>query len=75
LDKSARFSQLAINKNKNLAEAYSNLANSYKERGQLTEALEYYRTAVRLKPDFVDGLVLIWHRRFFTYLNESLEIN
>lgn len=34
---------------------YSNLGNVYKERGQLQEALENYRHAVRLKPDFIDG--------------------
>ena len=40
-----------------LAEAYSNLGNVYKERGQLQEALENYRHAVRLKPDFIDGYI------------------
>ncbi len=40
-----------------LAEAYSNLGNVYKERGQLQEALEDYRHAVRLKPDFIDGYI------------------
>lgn len=27
------------------------------ERGQLNEALENYRNAVRLKPDFIDGYI------------------
>ena len=27
----------------------------YKEKGQLSQALENYRHAVQLKPDFVDG--------------------
>lgn len=36
---------------------YSNLGNVYKERGQLQEALENYRHAVRLKPDFIDGYI------------------
>ena len=40
-----------------LAEAYSNLGNVYKERGHLQEALENYRHAVRLKPDFIDGYI------------------
>ena len=40
-----------------LAEAYSNLGNVFKERGQLAEALENYRHAVRLKPDFIDGYI------------------
>ncbi len=40
-----------------LAEAYSNLGNVYKERGQLQEALDNYRHAVRLKPDFIDGYI------------------
>lgn len=35
----------------------SNLGNVYKERGQLHEALENYRHAVRLKPDFIDGYI------------------
>lgn len=57
LDKSAQFSTLAIKQNPHLAEAYSNLGNVYKERGQLQEALENYRHAVRLKPDFIDGYI------------------
>lgn len=56
-DKSAHFSTLAIKQNPLLAEAYSNLGNVYKERGQLQEALENYRHAVRLKPDFIDGYI------------------
>lgn len=35
----------------------SNLGNVFKERGQLQEALENYRHAVRLKPDFIDGYI------------------
>ncbi|XP_039287268.1 UDP-N-acetylglucosamine--peptide N-acetylglucosaminyltransferase 110 kDa subunit [Nilaparvata lugens] len=57
LDKSAQFSTLAIKQNPLLAEAYSNLGNVYKERGQLQDALENYRHAVRLKPDFIDGYI------------------
>lgn len=56
-DKSAHFSSLAIKQNPVLAEAYSNLGNVYKERGQLQEALDHYRQAVRLKPDFIDGYI------------------
>ena len=40
-----------------LAEAYSNLGNVFKEKGQLVDALENYRYAVRLKPDFIDGYI------------------
>ena len=40
-----------------MAEAYSNLGNVFKERGQLQEALDNYRHAVRLKPDFIDGYI------------------
>ena len=40
-----------------LAEAYSNLGNVFKERGQLKEALENYQHAIRLKPEFVDGYI------------------
>lgn len=57
LDRSAHFSTLAIKQNPLLAEAYSNLGNVFKERGQLQEALENYRHAVRLKPDFIDGYI------------------
>ncbi|XP_033116203.1 UDP-N-acetylglucosamine--peptide N-acetylglucosaminyltransferase 110 kDa subunit-like isoform X2 [Anneissia japonica] len=57
LDRSAHFSTLAIKQNPMLAEAYSNLGNVFKERGQLQEALENYRHAVRLKPDFIDGYI------------------
>jgi protein O-GlcNAc transferase len=55
--RSAHFSTLAIKQNPLLAEAYSNLGNVFKERGQLQEALENYRHAVRLKPDFIDGYI------------------
>ena len=55
--RSAYFSQLAVKQNPMLAEAYSNLGNVYKERGQLKEALENYRHAVQLKPDFIDGYI------------------
>ncbi|KAK6299278.1 hypothetical protein J4Q44_G00307880 [Coregonus suidteri] len=57
LDRSAHFSTLAIKQNPMLAEAYSNLGNVYKERGQLQEAIEHYRHALRLKPDFIDGYI------------------
>uniref|UniRef100_A0A0A9Z4Y3 UDP-N-acetylglucosamine--peptide N-acetylglucosaminyltransferase 110 kDa subunit n=2 Tax=Lygus hesperus TaxID=30085 RepID=A0A0A9Z4Y3_LYGHE len=57
LEKSAHFSTLAIKQNPLLAEAYSNLGNVFKERGQLQEALDNYRHAVRLKPDFIDGYI------------------
>lgn len=56
-EKSSQFSTLAIKQNPLLAEAYSNLGNVYKEKGQLPEALENYRHAVRLKPDFIDGYI------------------
>lgn len=55
--RSAHFSTLAIKQNPMLAEAYSNLGNVYKERGQLQEAIEHYRHALRLKPDFIDGYI------------------
>lgn len=55
--RSAHFSTLAIKQNPLLAEAYSNLGNVYKERGQLQEAIEHYRHALRLKPDFIDGYI------------------
>ena len=55
--RSAHFSTLAIKQNPLLAEAYSNLGNVFKERGQLQEALDNYRHAVRLKPDFIDGYI------------------
>ena len=48
---------MAIKQNPLLAEAYSNLGNVYKERGQLQEAIEHYRHALRLKPDFIDGYI------------------
>uniref|UniRef100_A0A8C1WTZ7 UDP-N-acetylglucosamine--peptide N-acetylglucosaminyltransferase 110 kDa subunit n=1 Tax=Cyprinus carpio TaxID=7962 RepID=A0A8C1WTZ7_CYPCA len=57
LDRSAHFSTLAIKQNPMLAEAYSNLGNVYKERGQLQEAIDHYRHALRLKPDFIDGYI------------------
>lgn len=55
--RSAQFSALAIKKNPMLAEAYSNLGNVYKERGQLPQSLDNYRHAINLKPEFVDGYI------------------
>jgi protein O-GlcNAc transferase len=55
--RSAYFSKLAIKYNPCLAEAYSNLGNVKKEQGQLQEALQDYRHAVTLKPDFTDGYI------------------
>ena len=57
LSRSAHFSTLAIKQNPVLAEAYSNLGNVFKERGQLKDALDNYRHAVKLKPDFIDGYI------------------
>lgn len=48
---------MAIKSNPTLSEAYSNLGNVYKERNQLKEALENYRYALRLRPDFIDGYI------------------
>ncbi|CAJ0580940.1 unnamed protein product, partial [Mesorhabditis spiculigera] len=57
LDKSMKYSSMAIRLNQHCAEAYSNLGNVFKERGQLQEALDNYRHAVRLKPEFIDGYI------------------
>lgn len=57
LFRSSSFSALAIKANPLCAEAYSNLGNVYKENGDLDKALENYRHAVRLKPDFIDGYI------------------
>jgi tetratricopeptide (TPR) repeat protein len=46
--RSAHFSTLAIKQNPLLAEAYSNLGNVFKERGQLQEALDNYRSVANL---------------------------
>lgn len=56
-DRSAHFCNMAIKSNPALSEAYSNLGNVYKERNQLKEALENYRYALRLRPDFIDGYI------------------
>lgn len=55
MSESAFYSREAIRVNPNLAEAYSNLGNVHKEQGDVKQALEYYRYAVQLKPDFIDG--------------------
>ncbi|VDD83022.1 unnamed protein product [Mesocestoides corti] len=57
MDKSAYFSQMAIKQNPLMAEAYSNLGNVFKERGQLKEAIDNYRHALSIKPDFIDGYI------------------
>lgn len=52
-----QFSNMAIRINPECAEAYSNLGNAHKERGDLAEALKNYQMAVQLKPDFIDGYI------------------
>lgn len=49
MDESAYFSQEAIRINPQLAKAYSNLGNVFKEQSQVTHTLEYYIYAVTLK--------------------------
>nr|AAB63465.1 O-linked GlcNAc transferase [Caenorhabditis elegans] len=57
LEKSMQYSMLAIKVNNQCAEAYSNLGNYYKEKGQLQDALENYKLAVKLKPEFIDAYI------------------
>ena len=47
ISRSAHFSTLAIKQNPLLAEAYSNLGNVFKEKGQLQDALDNYRYIFR----------------------------
>ncbi|KAI6172414.1 Protein O-GlcNAc transferase [Aphelenchoides besseyi] len=56
-DKSMHFSTLATRINPQCAEAFSNIGNVMKQRGDLAGALENYRLAVQLKPDFIDGYI------------------
>lgn len=61
-----------------LAEAYSNLGNVFKEKSDLQKALENYRHAVRLKPDFIDGYINLgmdWVRFFWAIFSLYLLIS
>lgn len=51
------YSTLATRINSSCAEAYSNLGNCYKEKGDAVSALENYKLAVQIKPDFIDGYI------------------
>jgi tetratricopeptide (TPR) repeat protein len=53
--RSMEYSLLATKLDPRLAEAHSNLANVYKEKGLLSLALDHYVKALQLKPDFIDG--------------------
>ncbi len=53
--RSMEYSLLATKLDPRLAEAHSNLANVYKEKGLLSLALDHYVKALQLKPDFTDG--------------------
>jgi protein O-GlcNAc transferase len=53
--RSMEYSLLATKLDPRLAEAHSNLANVYKEKGLLNLALDHYVKALQLKPDFTDG--------------------
>ena len=54
LDQSVFYSKLATKANPSLAEAYGNLGNALKEKGDVNGALHYYQKALSLKP-FVEG--------------------
>eukprot|EP01135_Chromosphaera_perkinsii_P004858 Nk52_evm4s301 gene=Nk52_evmTU4s301 len=53
-DLSLFYTKLATKANCNMAEAYGNLANILKEKGDIQGALVYYQKALSLKP-FVEG--------------------
>lgn len=61
----------AIELQPNFPDAYCNLANALKEKGQVVEAEECYNTALRLCPTHADSLNnLVWN-----YAILSLTIN
>ena len=64
MEESAYYSNEAIRINPTLAEAYSNLGNVYKEQGAIGQALQYYRHAVGLKRDFIDGSAISFELLF-----------
>ncbi|CAN0460785.1 unnamed protein product, partial [Scytosiphon promiscuus] len=45
----------AINIKPSFADAYSNLASTYKEGGDVVQAISCYRKALELRPDFPDA--------------------
>ncbi|KAL1523648.1 hypothetical protein AB1Y20_018583 [Prymnesium parvum] len=51
------YNRQAIALDANFPEAYSNMANAYKELGELETAIELYRKATSLNPKFVDALI------------------
>ncbi|WP_126993207.1 tetratricopeptide repeat protein [Thermosipho globiformans] len=38
----------------NVPEAYNNLGNIYRRRGLIAKAIEYYKQALQIKPDFAE---------------------
>ena len=41
------------------AEAYSNMGNALKEKGELDAAIDSYKKALKIKPDYVSTLALV----------------
>ena len=44
-----------------LAEAYANLAAVHKDCGRVTEAIQLYRKALELRPDFGEAVANLTH--------------
>ena len=47
------YSNIAIELNPQLEEAYYNIGNAYKKKGRLDQAKQYFHTAITIKPDFL----------------------
>ncbi|CAM8896131.1 unnamed protein product [Rhodiola kirilowii] len=45
----------ALRVNRNLAECYGNMANAWKEKGNVDVAIRYYSTAIEVRPNFADA--------------------
>jgi len=50
-----------------LAEAYGNLGNTLKELGDMEGAIQFYRKAIQLKPQFGDA----YHNLGSTYMQQG----
>nr|GMD01304.1 putative UDP-N-acetylglucosamine--peptide N-acetylglucosaminyltransferase SEC [Ipomoea batatas] len=45
----------ALRINPRFAECYGNMANAWKEKGNIDVAIRYYLVAIELRPNFADG--------------------
>ncbi|CAM8991395.1 unnamed protein product [Rhodiola kirilowii] len=58
----------ALRVNRHLADSYGNIANAWKEKGNVDNAIRYYSIAIELRPNFADA----WANLAGAYMRKGL---